>query len=104
MKRILAVLLLLVGVVVGGFFLLPSGRAPAKATGAMKGRVRFADGSAPERFRLEGEALGEREFTGGDFSLAELPPGLYSFEIFGPTFVHREIEGVVIFAGAESDL
>jgi uncharacterized GH25 family protein len=72
--------------------------------GGVKGKVAFADGSAPPLFTVQ---LGftQQSFSGteGAFKLDGIPPQKYDFSVRGPTFEARSLQ-VTIEPGKVTDL
>jgi protocatechuate 3,4-dioxygenase beta subunit len=82
-------------------------RLVLEADGGVRGKVAFADGSAPEAFVVSpGGFRGGRPFSSRDgaFVLDELPPRTYQLTIRGPSFEQKAMGDVVVEAGKITDL
>jgi hypothetical protein len=76
--------------------------------GALRGRVRFSDGTAPERFSVALAGLLDQtpfEGNGGEFLLPGVPPGEHQLWISGPDFEDEERAGpFLVSSGKETDV
>jgi uncharacterized GH25 family protein len=71
--------------------------------GGVKGKVAFADGSAPGMFTVQ-VGFAQQSFTGtGEFELDALAPQKYEVSVRGPTFQTRAV-GVTIEPGKVADV
>jgi hypothetical protein len=68
-------------------------RLVLQADGSVKGRVEFADGSAPDTFTVGAQQI-QQPFTGtgGTFVLDGLAPATYELVVRGPSFQTRSVE------------
>ncbi len=69
--------------------------------GAIKGKVAFADGSAPGAYTISVGMTGQ-SFTDGEFLLDALPPQKYEVTVRGPSFQTRALE-LVVESGKTAD-
>ncbi|MCW5808201.1 MAG: carboxypeptidase regulatory-like domain-containing protein, partial [Deltaproteobacteria bacterium] len=63
--------------------------------GAVKGRVAFADGTAPQQFSVSVGMSGQSFGTDGAFVIDALPPQKYEITVRGPSFQTRVVETTV---------
>lgn len=70
--------------------------------GAVKGRVAFADGSAPDAFTVSIQQNQQSFLGGGAFQLDGIAPGTYTLAVRGPSFQNQAVE-VAIAGGTTAD-
>jgi len=76
------------------------------ADGAVKGKVAFADGEAPEAFTVGVGFGAPTPFVSrdGSFTLGDLPPRKYSFAVRGIGFDDKRVGEISVEAGKTTDL
>lgn len=79
-------------------------RLVVSTPGAVRGRVRFADGRVPSSFSVRVGRRGPLVFTspGGDFTVPEADPGAQQLIVRGADFATKATS-IVVVAGAERD-